>query len=200
MTENIDELVDELDRLSEARDQLTAEHKSLSKALDVQIVALRNQYTSERDHHQSSFDTWYRAWMLSLAVGNGGGLLTLGAALINGWKLGIWIAIVPSLWIFALGLSCAGVAPLLRSHYHRALKVGSTTGLAWIDTPESREKLERDLTELTETATILQDWSAKVAAAAAACFGAGLLWPIGVVTLWLFKLLPVAVSWPFPAR
>ena len=183
----IEERVEEL-KVSEERRQAS-------------IDALTIEHAERLNFHKDNYEGWFRAWMLSLAVGNGGGLLTLGAALINGWKLGIWFVIVPALWIFAVGLCCAGVAPLIRSRYHLALQIENQFGRIWLRSTEAhRDAIERRMNKARTRGNASQRLAGKVAVVAMVAFGLGLAWPLAVVTLWLFHALPAGLSWPYPTR
>lgn len=56
---------------------------------------------------------WEQKVTLSGAVGNGAGLVVLGGALINGWKLGLFLALLPAMWMFGAGLLLAATAPFI---------------------------------------------------------------------------------------
>jgi len=134
-----------------------------------------------RDRHQR--------WSISLAVGNGAGCVAVGGALITGWKLGLWLALLPALWFFALGVICAGIAALLN-----LMNAGGTVRMVdslieaqlQLETPQpDKEKIK----QLANEAEVLPGvTSSKIpegvmSLLSGALFCIGVLWPLSVVTL-----------------
>lgn len=54
-------------------------------------------------------------WMLSLAIGNGGAFLALGARVLDKASEAGTALAMPSLWLFAVGLVLAGINPFIEA-------------------------------------------------------------------------------------
>jgi hypothetical protein len=131
---------------------------------------------------------WQQKVVLSVAVGNGAGLVVLGGALINSWKLNLWFEILPALWIFAIGLILAGIAPFF---IHRAYEKGNI-GLLALDAhqngvrPEWKKGGKSDPEDVAfkniEGADKWEDTSIFISALSGVAFSFGIIWPIFTIT------------------
>jgi hypothetical protein len=160
------------------------------------LAALKDWWDKEERREDEAAQTWLKSWILSLAVGNGAGLLTLGAALVNGWKLGVWLAIVPAIWSFAFGICAAGVAPLVHGAFHESLRRHREAWGDWIDRPEAREEARLEADSADKDSDITRKTVMGLVAIASASFVFGVFWPLSILTLWLFKAIPTPLNWP----
>ena len=138
---------------------------------------------AEYDKATSDFSDWgQRAWgryHLALAVGNGVGLLTFGGAILQllqteaNKEAGIAL-LMPSCWLFVLGLMSAGLIPaiqgeayaVLRRSLLESVRPANGVGYAWVKTAYKQKAVWLGRVE---------DWLGKIAAAS---FGFGLAYPL----------------------
>lgn len=135
---------------------------------------------------------WRTRWHVSLAVGNGAGGIGLATALINGAKLGFWLAILPGLWCFVIGLVAAGSIPFIQAQRFRWLELW--TGMRADEREEGGPHVlyvHDDGEEWTSSQSILylsrnvgswerKLWIAQIVSAGGFIFG--LVWPLTVIT------------------
>lgn len=72
----------------------------------------------EAEELLSEYETWRKRWHVSLILGNGVGLLTTLSATSTALELGLpAMLVLPSLWLFSVGLIFSGPIPWLRMKY-----------------------------------------------------------------------------------
>lgn len=73
---------------------------------------IRDYIEREAERHTKSKDEWRKTAIVSLAVGNGGGLAALAAwsARLEEFTQAVDM-FLPSMWIYTVGLICAGALP-----------------------------------------------------------------------------------------
>lgn len=133
-------------------------------------------------------DEWRRRWSLSLAIANAAALLGVSSVVIDGGQRPPeWQLLLPSAWLFVIGVACAGLIPLLRSLYFeeergwawaiaRAQALG---GHGWVRTTEDEEEDSDQLRKLhadrRDRFGKLAIWTERISAAT---FTLGLLLPL----------------------
>ncbi|WP_165185486.1 hypothetical protein [Caulobacter soli] len=70
---------------------------------------------AEREKENSA--AWRKVWIASLGVANGAGLLAAANALKDA-RGELWFALLPTMWMMALGVAAAGAIPWARLRYH----------------------------------------------------------------------------------
>ncbi len=72
---------------------------------DAELRTTRNlkRLDIQSEHTRKLRSEWQQKWTLSLAVGNGAGLVLLGGALVKGWEPKFWLAGLPAMWMFVFG-------------------------------------------------------------------------------------------------
>ncbi len=113
-------------------------------------------------------------WVLSLAVANGAALTALAAKLVDSRSEYLAALVMPSCWMFAAGLVCAGlVSPLTAKRHSIAWTIWKTYTLSFRrgEALEEPSELKSQEDRLFRAETVLE-WSA------AALFFAGLMSPL----------------------
>lgn len=77
-------------------------------------------YQAQADHHAKSAVEWQRRFRLSLAVGNGAGLLAALSVLGGSAPDHQRLLVLPAAWILLVGVTSAGLVPAVLYHHHRA--------------------------------------------------------------------------------
>jgi hypothetical protein len=129
---------------------------------------------------------WEQKFTLSVAVGNGAGLVVLGGALINGWKLNLFLPILPAMWCFGLGLVLAGLAPFISmrgySHGYRGTlaQLGDYLGQPVNDyvAMDDGTTPEHNIKQAARHDRIAMN----LGLASGAAFISGVAWPLTIVT------------------
>lgn len=118
-------------------------------------------------------------WVLSLAVANGAALTALAVKLVDSRSESLAALVMPSCWMFAVGLIAAGVVtPLSAKRHALAWQIWSKYTVAFRKGEQLEEpsNLKADEEKLYRIETALE-WLA------AALFAAGLLWPLATLCL-----------------
>lgn len=115
-------------------------------------------------------------WVLALAVGNGAALAALSARLVSGPSEAVAALLMPSCWLFALGLLAAGGVSVVSAY-------------RWEVAAQDYGRTEEDYhagkpygTTYEKVVNKVWFWvEASFEALAACCFAAGLLYPMAVL-------------------
>ena len=129
---------------------------------------------------------WEQKVTLSGAVGNGAGLILLGGALINGWKLGLFLAFLPAMWMFGVGLLLAAAAPFVAMRGYTHGYQGTLARLGeYHGQPASHfvsTTGEQDPTALMLKAIERDRIAMSLVLASGIAFALGVAWPLFVLT------------------
>ncbi|PXA91181.1 hypothetical protein DMC25_06405 [Caulobacter sp. D4A] len=149
-------------------------------AEDDGAAAVERLADAQRERADAAAIAWFKVWTLSLAVGNGAGLLALGSALKDA-KGALWFALLPAMWLFMVGLLAAGAEPFARARLHTferrnwgnlSLRMGGG-----IFGPEPKKQLaDRRGLKFWRTG------SAALNAVAAIAFAGGITWALAAIT------------------
>jgi hypothetical protein len=143
-------------------------------------------YRFSRDRIIGLRGDWAQKWVLSLAVGNGAGLVLLAGALVKGWPSSFWLAALPAMWAFALGLIASGAVAFTYaqrySHAFTVINVIRKAQLAKIAGDSEHAKLLSSARRSLKYPKFWQKASGFLSAVASICFVFGSLWPLLVVT------------------
>jgi hypothetical protein len=147
-----------------------------------------DQFQKDRDKTQDLAYEWLKSWTLSLGLANAGGLATLGSALIRIDKIDLWLATLPSMWAFAVGLVFSGVMPFAQSQIK--INMARTFGLLHRNskhalTGKLSPTYDIDRAESKKHSSKVPFWHrVNIACGAISCsaFICGMFWPLIVLT------------------
>lgn len=148
---------------------------------DLAKAQLDELVTNERLEQERAVSSNQR-WVLSLAVGNGAALAAVVAKIIDAKSEALAALMMPSCWMFAIGLLCIGmVAPITSSRHRLAVEIwkGYTASFRKSEILVSDEvKFDKDKKLMSLELTL--EWSAAV------LFALGLLRPLAILTFRFF--------------
>jgi hypothetical protein len=121
---------------------------------------------------------WEQKLILSASVGNGAALVVLGGALLNGWKLNLFTALLPALWMFSAGLILAGVAPLTALNSYTAGHLGLALRALGGTDGDNKDKYSKYL----DTSHRHNKITMRLVFASGSAFVLGIIWPITIIT------------------
>lgn len=149
---------------------------------DVAKAQLDELVTNERLEQERAVSSNQR-WVFSLAVGNGAALAAVVAKIIDAKSEALAALMMPSCWMFAVGLLCVGlVTPITSSRHRLAVEIWKdyTTSFRKSDILLADEvKFEKD--KKLMGLEIALEWSA------AALFALGVLRPLAILTIRFFS-------------
>ncbi len=143
---------------------------------EIAKVQLEELMYNQRIQAERGVTANYR-WTLSLAVANGASLAALAAKLIDTKSEMLTALLMPSAWLFVVGVACAGATTPIGSHRHylahqiwKGHTVAFREGVASEVDPNTRQK-DQWLYRLEN----LLEWTS------ASCFVIGVSYPLAVL-------------------
>ena len=147
---------------------------------DAELAELREEMRSS----ETAREGWAQRWLLSVAVANAGALLATASIMLDPAKR-TWM-VVPSAWLFLIGLALAGVLPVFAVARHDNL-----AQVRWSQTRSNAFRIRHKGNELTEEeyrvevgdmAKLFRRITRILSAASALCFFSGAVCGLALLT------------------
>ena len=147
---------------------------------------MRRQLEDAVNDSRRALIDWEQKVTLSGAVGNGAGLVVVGGALINGWKLGLFLALLPAMWMFGAGLVLAATAPFIAMRGYNHGYLGTLARLGEYHNQPANHFVnttgEQDPAVLLRKAIDRDRIAMGLVLASGGAFALGVVWPLAIVT------------------